>query len=208
MNIYEKLAKITEEIGTIPKNLTVGTGKWAYKAVAEADVLSRVKALESKYGVYSYPAARRTVIDAHTLSASDDEGGGKAKVFIRIETTYRFVNTENPEEFTEVTGYGDGVDTLDKAPGKAMTYSDKYCLLKAYKIETGDELDARASDDLEGHDIWCIKRRIEERVTALIKGGMSQEDILGGVGIGQKEYDRIMAAVNNIAVLEHRLRAL
>ena len=80
--------------------------------------------------------------------------------------------------------------------------------MKAYKIETGDELDAQASDDLEGHDIWCIKRRIEERVTLLIKGGMSQEDILSGVGISQKEYDRIMAAVNNIAVLENRLRAL
>lgn len=42
---------------------------------------------------------------------------------------------------------GDGIDTQDKAPGKAMTYSDKYALLKAYKIISGDDPDQNPSEE-------------------------------------------------------------
>ncbi|MBR3243048.1 MAG: ERF family protein, partial [Parasporobacterium sp.] len=45
--------------------------------------------------------------------------------------------------------YGDGVDSQDKAPGKAMTYGDKYALLKAYKIITGDDPDQNYSEELK-----------------------------------------------------------
>lgn len=68
---------------------------------------------------------------------------------MRIETIYRFVNIEKPEEFIEITTYGDGVDSQDKAVGKAMTYADKYALLKAYKIETGEDPDQNASEPLK-----------------------------------------------------------
>ena len=51
MNIYEKLSAITNEIGTVAKNLEVGVGKSQYKAVGEADVLKAVKELEAKYKV-------------------------------------------------------------------------------------------------------------------------------------------------------------
>ena len=58
MNIFEKLSNITNEISSVNKNLTVGQGKSAYKAVGEADILKAVKELEFKYRVYSYPASR------------------------------------------------------------------------------------------------------------------------------------------------------
>ena len=58
---------------------------------------------------------------------------------MRIEITYRFINIDNPSEFIDIKSYGDGLDTGDKAPGKAMTYGDKYALMKAYKISTGDD---------------------------------------------------------------------
>ncbi len=67
---------------------------------------------------------------------------------MRLATVYRFVNIDNPDDYIDITTYGDGVDTQDKAPGKAMTYADKYALLKAYKIQTGDDPDAGASGNL------------------------------------------------------------
>lgn len=131
MNIFEKLLAITSEITTIAKNLEVKYGTTSYKAVGEADVLRPVKELEKKYGIYSYPRSRR-VIDKGTITNSK----GTNSLFMRIETEYCFVNIEKPEEQISVITYGDGVDTQDKAPGKAMTYGDKYALLKAYKIVT------------------------------------------------------------------------
>ena len=151
MNIYQKMSAITEEIVKVAKNLNVGVGKSQYKAVGEADVLSAVKPTEAKYGVYSYPASRN-IVDTSVLTTKTEYDGNtteKSQLFMRIETIYRFVNMDKPEEFIEITTYGDGVDSQDKAPGKAMTYSDKYALLKAYKIETGDDQDQSQSEPLE-----------------------------------------------------------
>ena len=149
MNIYEKLSAITAELNAVAKNLKVGEGRSSYKAVGEADVLAAVKPLEEKYKVYSFPSSRR-IVDSDVITSKKIYNGQESetsKFFMRVETTYRFVNTENPEEYVEVTTYGDGVDSGDKAPGKAMTYGDKYALLKAYKIITGDDPDQNASED-------------------------------------------------------------
>lgn len=147
MNIYEKMMRITADISTVAKNLNVDTGKGkGYKAVSEADVLAAVKPIEAKYGVYSYPFSR-SVIDSGEMITQTNYGERK-QLYLRIETVYRFVNIEKPDEFVDITTYGDGVDTQDKAPGKAMTYADKYGLLKAYKIQTGDDPDKDASADL------------------------------------------------------------
>ena len=149
MNLYEKLLAITSEIKTVNKNLEVGVGKSAYKAVGEADVLAAVKVLEEKYKVYSYPC-HREVIDRAILETEKEYNGTVTRgnqIFLRIETIYRFVNVENPDEHIEITTYGDGIDTQDKAVGKAMTYADKYALLKAYKIITGDDADQEHSPD-------------------------------------------------------------
>lgn len=148
MNIYEKLSKITNEITNVNKNLNVGVGKNSYKAVGEADVLYAVKQMEEKYKVYSYPYDRKIVTD-EVLEYEKEYDGKVTKgnqIFMRIETTYRFINIEKPEEYVDIKSYGDGIDTQDKAPGKAMTYADKYALLKCYKIITGDDPDQNASE--------------------------------------------------------------
>ena len=158
-NIFQKMSAITEEINRVAKNLNVGTGKAQYKAVGEADVLKEVKPIEIKHGVYSYPVSRK-VIDTNVLTTTTTNNFNgqettteKNQLFMRIETIYRFVNIEKPDEFIEITTYGDGVDSQDKAPGKAMTYADKYALLKAYKIETGEDPDQNASETLKGVQI-------------------------------------------------------
>lgn len=150
LNIYEKLLLITDEIGVIEKNLNVQVNKTAsYKAVSERDVLDKVKPIEKKYRVYSYPV-KREVIDRDILVKESEYNGNTTRtntLFMRLETTYRFVNIDKPEEYVETTVYGDGVDTGDKAPGKAMTYADKYALMKAYKLSTGDDPDKDASPE-------------------------------------------------------------
>ena len=149
MNIYEKMAAITAELTAVAKNLSVGEGRSSYKAVGEADVLAAVKPLENKHKVYSYPLSR-SIVDSDVITTKKVYNGQESessKFFMRVETIYRFVNTEKTEEFIDITTYGDGIDSGDKAPGKAMTYGDKYALLKAYKIITGDDPDQKASDD-------------------------------------------------------------
>ena len=146
MNIYQKLAAITSELQVVAKNLNVETGNnKSYKAVSERDILDAVKPLEAKYGVYSFPV-NRELLEATTYDV-ETKYGTKSNFFSRIKTTYRFVNVDKPEEYIDMFTFSVGFDSQDKGDGKAMTYGDKYALMKAYKISTGEDPDQNPSEE-------------------------------------------------------------
>lgn len=147
MNIYQKMAAATAEITAVAKNLNVGFGRNAYKAAGEADVLAAVKKIEEKQQIYSYPCGRE-IIETGIIENVKQDGSISKQNYLRIAVTYRFVNVEDPADFIDITSYGDGIDPGDKATGKAMTYADKYALMKAYKIITGEDPDQYMSEPL------------------------------------------------------------
>lgn len=142
MNLFQKLAAITAEMPTVEKTLKVENGKKSYSAVAEKDVLDAVKPLEQRYHIYSYPVARRQTTRLVEKEYMAEGQVRKLNVVLSgIEVTYRFVNADKPDEYIDTIAFGAGMDTGDKAPGKAMTYADKYALMKMYKISTGENND-------------------------------------------------------------------
>lgn len=194
MNIYQRMAKITEELGVIAKNLNVETGTdkrtgkvRSYKAVSERDIIDAVKPLETKYGVYSFPV-NREIIEGEMLEA-ETSYGIKTTFFSRIKTTYRFVNIDEPTDYIETVTFAEGIDSGDKGSGKAMTYSDKYALMKAYKISTGDDPDQNASEDLRyvppgTADLEEASPEEKKKILAVCKSiGYDVKDILNMVGV-------------------------
>jgi hypothetical protein len=153
MNIYQRIDAITAELAVVAKNLTVQTGKSSsYKAVGERDIIDAVKPLEHKYGVISFPVSREILDDTMLESEGTDYKGNPVKrttFYIKIRTKYRFVNIDKPEDFIETETISDGIDSGDKGGGKAMTYGDKYALMKVYKISTGEDPDQKASEETE-----------------------------------------------------------
>lgn len=148
-SIIQRMAKATDDIKGVAKNLTVSTGKGqGYKAVSEVDVLKAVRDAEKANGIYSYPV-NRELVDSDLIE-KQSQYGTRSEYFMRLRTTYRFVNVDDPTDYIEIISYSDGIDSGDKATGKAMTYGDKYALLKAYKIPTGEDPDQDASDDTAG----------------------------------------------------------
>lgn len=190
LNIFEKMSLITKEMAVVEKSLEVKVNQTSgYKAVSERDILDNVKPLEEKYRVYSYPVDRK-IIDSDTLVKETEYNGKVTKsnqLFMRLEITYRFVNVDKPEEFIEIKSYGDGIDSGDKSPGKAMTYGDKYALMKGYKISTGDDPDKDASPE-EGY-------KKEEKLAS-----PKQIEILNRYYVGEN-LNKLLEA-NNISTLE------
>lgn len=160
-NIFQRMQKITAEVSTVAKNLEVGFGSNRYKAVGEADILRAVKPIEEKYGVYSYPYDRE-IVESGTMER-EGRNGKTIQLYLRVKTVYRFVSVDDPTSYLDIVSYGDGVDTQDKAPGKAMTYSDKYALMKAYKIQTGDDPDQYASEPQSAVNTQINQRRMMEQ---------------------------------------------
>ena len=193
-NIYKKMSAITAELTAVAKNLNVGIGKAAYKAVGEADVLAAVKPLEEKHGVYSYPYSRK-IVEADLVTTTSEYQGKvteKTNRYLRIETVYRFVNIDNPDEYIDITTYGDGIDPQDKAVGKAMTYSDKYALLKAYKIITGEDPDQFKSEEGKTEK----KLTFREKVIILAKErGIDVKELAKDYGLSSKTTEERYAEV-------------
>ncbi|WP_191396129.1 ERF family protein [Flavonifractor sp. An306] len=138
MNIFERIACITAELEPLEKDLIVGNGDKSYKAASEGSVLAAIKPKEEKYRVMSYATARQQT--SMILEKEYTWNGERRTVKLTkvdVTETYRFVNIDNPEEYIETVAFGTGIDTYDKAPGKAMTYADKYALMKMYKMSTG-----------------------------------------------------------------------
>ena len=193
-NIYKKMSAITAELTAVAKNLNVGIGKAAYKAVGEADVLAAVKPLEEKHGVYSYPYSRK-IVEADLVTTTSEYQGKvteKTNRYLRIVTVYRFVNIDNPEEYIDITTYGDGIDPQDKAVGKAMTYSDKYALLKAYKIITGEDPDQFKSEEGKTEK----KLTFREKVIIVAKErGIDVKELAKDYGLSSKTTEERYAEV-------------
>lgn len=195
MTIFEKMSAITSEISAVAKNLNVGYGRNSYKAVGEADVLAAVKPVEAKNRIYSYPLDRE-IVESGVVTSIKSDGSELRQQFLRMKVVYRFVDMDDPLSYIDIVTYGDGIDPGDKAPGKAMTYADKYALLKAYKIITGDDPDQYASEPLKGKEATrkgkgdedlIDEARVNVIINLLAQTGIKQDVFLSMNGLKKLE---------------------
>lgn len=63
-------------------------------------------------------------------------------------------------------------------------------------------------DDLSGHSIMAIKRRIETELTAKMQRGMDMDEILSALRINRRQFDNTMKAIDNIQWLESQILKL
>lgn len=63
-------------------------------------------------------------------------------------------------------------------------------------------------DDLSGHSIMAIKRRIESELTAKMQRGMDMDDILSALRINRRQFDNTMKAIDNIQWMESQILKL
>lgn len=136
LNIYQKMDLVRVLIKNVSKNINLQYGNGGYKAVAEADVVRAVNEAEHQARLVSYQDSIEIINNEHNRL-----------FWIRVKCNVKVVNIDNPSEFVVFTGLGDGLDSGDKACGKAITYATKYALLRGYKIPTGEDPDYFASPE-------------------------------------------------------------
>ena len=61
MNIYEKIQAVSNEVRSVEKDMTVGKGNYAYKAVSDLAVTLAIKDAETKYRLVSIPIRQELV---------------------------------------------------------------------------------------------------------------------------------------------------
>ena len=144
MSIYKKIHAVMSETGGIDKSMTVGYGTNAYKAVSEADVLNEIKPLLKKHGLVLFPTNVEVTERYDTFNTKNGESN---RLMTQVVATYKLVDIDTGEFETLMT-VGNGVDTQDKASGKAMTYAHKVLLQKTFMLFSGEDTDNEPSDDI------------------------------------------------------------
>lgn len=150
MNLWEKVANISAEIGSLQKDDEVGTGKSGYKAISIEKVVKAVGEKMNKYGVVIYPVSQsytRTDEKVVGIDYKTKEKVDKVNRVSDVDVTYEVINIHNPVEKITTVASGTGVDPQDKGVGKAQTYAYKNMLLKLFAIATGDDTDKIHSDE-------------------------------------------------------------
>ena len=159
MNIYEKMQAVSEAVRSVEKNITVGGGNSSYKAVADIDVLVKVKEAEKEFRLLSIPV-RQELVKTEIVKVIGQGGYEKITYADIVKMTVRIVNIDKTDEYVEVESFGRGLDAGDKGFGKASTYARKYALLNAYKIATGEDPDQQKSEQ----QVALSKDELQEKV--------------------------------------------
>ena len=110
MNLYQKIQAVSNEIKNIEKNMTVGKGNYAYKAVQDIDVTLEVKQAETKYGLVSIPV-RQDLVKSEIVRVVKDGGGETIQYMDIVKMTLRIINLDNTSEFIDIESFGRGSES-------------------------------------------------------------------------------------------------
>ena len=132
-NIHQRINRMMAEIAYVKKNTDIKdkSGKKMYSVTGYDAVTAMLHPLLVKHRVNLIPSAQDMIQEGNRT---------------RIEVAFRWVNIDNPEDFVEQKWYGYGIDYSDKGPGSAISYAQRYIVLKTLHLETGEK-------DIEQHDI-------------------------------------------------------
>lgn len=140
MNLYEKIIEVRKVAGGFSKD----TKGHNYEYVSGNQILSKIKDKMNEVGVLLIPSSKLGKYSTHEYK--DRYGNEKVDFIVEGEMSYTWINAEEPSEQLEVDWayYGQQND-ISKAYGSALTYSERYFLLKCLGLPTDD-------DDPDGRD--------------------------------------------------------
>jgi hypothetical protein len=129
LNLRQKLAEVRRRIGYIQKR--GHNERFNYSYVTAADIAGSVGDILSELGVVVIPSLENITYES---AASR----GETTRMARVVMAYTFADVDSGEEIVAKVA-GQGLDTGDKAPYKAMTGALKYALLQSFLLATGDD---------------------------------------------------------------------
>lgn len=208
MNLGEKLIEIRKVVPYLKKE-NVGT---QYKYVGSSQVLASIKSKMDELNVLLIPEIRDAKVSEKPEEKTDDKGNKKMVVtyFTELFMTMTWMDASNPEDKISVPWYGQGVDIAgEKGVGKALTYAEKYFMLKFFNIPTDeDDPDAFQKKHAPANEI-DVDSIFKEIVTAFTSADNTKKLNLAGhkykdsfplfTDDKQKELKRVFAeCMNNL----------
>lgn len=139
MNIYQKIVEVRKSIEGFSKDKK----SYGYEYVSGNQILRGIKGKMDELGLMLIPNLDYDTFKWEKHEYVTSKGKEALDFIVEARMTYIWINAENPEEKIEVPWIcvGQQTDDISKAMGTAMTYNERYFLLKFFGLPT-DEDDA------------------------------------------------------------------
>lgn len=138
MNVFQKINEVKEVVKGFTKDAET-SGKGAYSYTSGAQILAAIKEKMEEVGLLFLP------VETHhrgwtTFNYKNAYGDEKTDFIVEGELVYEWVNVDEPSDRQRVLFeyYGQQND-ISKAFGSALTYSERYLLLKSLGAPTDED---------------------------------------------------------------------
>ena len=181
LQLVKKLAKVMKEVQYIQKR---GFNKFNnYNYATESDVQEKVREVLAEQNVIMLPDVIEHTTREHTNRK------GYTEYIATVKVKFTFIDGDTGENLS-IHSSGEGQDAGDKAVYKAITGAQKYALMKAFIIPTGDDPEADNGVDERNNEQQTPQKKqesitdpqrktIEKLLKSKVNEKYSYDDLVG-----------------------------
>jgi hypothetical protein len=208
-NIYQKLHKIQSKINGLGKDKATNT----YKYVTGDKVLGEIKPMMNDLGlilkqeIISIENVRQDYIVG--INTTNPAGRPKSEILSKVMMRFTWVDIETGEKDENLFG-SNGQNDWDKGVGSALTYGERYFLLKYFHIAT-DEDDIDNKQTVENHGPVAATKPEPAKPATASKTPMATPEqkakilkLMIDATIDTEEKSSIAERLNNNKMTSHR----
>ncbi|MDW3796473.1 ERF family protein [Staphylococcus saprophyticus] len=148
LNLYQKIADVKANIDGFTKDKK----SYNYSYVSGSQVLHRIRGKMLEHNLLLFPyTANETCeqIEVTRFNKKANKEVTTTEFLVKLKMIYTWINADNPQEKQIVDFWATGQqDDPAKAYGTALTYAERYFLMKFFNIPTDeDDADAKEKQD-------------------------------------------------------------
>jgi len=133
LNLHQKLLAVRRQVTGLSKDGRSSFGD-KFKYVSSNNILSMLRPLMDEQGI----VLTSRITSTHLLDKWR-EGKEQKEHMTEVWVEFTWTDADNPTDRIVCEWYGQGLDTGEKGVGKALTYAEKYFLLKQFQIPTDED---------------------------------------------------------------------
>ena len=144
MSVYKKMHQVQAATRSLAANTVGQTGAARYNYVSGAKLLGVIRPLMDKLGLI----LTQEVVDIKNEPITYmTRNGEKTEMFTTAHIRFTWVDTDDGSQVVN-DFFANGMNAWDKGLGSALTYAERYYLMKTFHIATDeDDIDALVKDE-------------------------------------------------------------
>lgn len=144
MSVYKKLHQVQAATRSLAANTEGQTGSARYNYVSGAKLLGVIRPLMDKLGLI----LTQEVVDIHNEPITyNTRNGEKTEMFTTVHIRFTWIDSDDGSTIVN-DFFANGMNAWDKGLGSALTYAERYYLMKTFHIATDeDDVDALVKEE-------------------------------------------------------------